>query len=289
MQFGPQDAPPQRPPPGDRIDHRRVRLQRHADAQPVAIDRRHHPPLGRLARFLLDDRGEDDRLFGRRYRDVGFPFRPGVRQIAVHRRLHPRHHGRARVATLKGVAVRQDRPLGRHRHLPGQAVRPHQRVMHQGRWVTLRHHHHPLADLAVLQQRIDLAGAGSGGHVILARLDRPATAKDPREQAETGGGADRPGLFQLGRRACQAGALRHHHRHRPLGRAGARPHVRRDEPRQHDGGDQHQQTAQLAHRPSPACHKQRRPASPSVTNDRSEAPLVPPLCGSVSARTSPAP
>jgi hypothetical protein len=48
------------------IDDGRIGIELHADPQPVAIDPGDHPPLGRLAGLLLDDRGEDHRLRGRR-------------------------------------------------------------------------------------------------------------------------------------------------------------------------------------------------------------------------------
>src|SRR5258705_550665 len=57
MNFRSQRTPAQRLPLGDRIDEGRVRLQRHADAQPVAINAGDRRPLGRLAGLLLDDRG----------------------------------------------------------------------------------------------------------------------------------------------------------------------------------------------------------------------------------------
>ncbi|PAV74279.1 hypothetical protein WR25_27087 [Diploscapter pachys] len=243
------NPPAERPPLGDRIDDGRVRLQRHAALQPVAIDRGDHPPFGRLAGFLLDDRGEDDRLFGRRHRNAGLPLRPGLGEIRLHRRLHAGDDRHAGVAALEGVAVGQNRSFGGHRHAAGQAIRLGERVMHQHRRIALGHDDKALEHLAALQHLQDIGLAGVRREAIFARLDRAIRPEHAGEQAEAAGGGDRPGPFQFPRGGGEAAALRHLHRHRPLRRAAAAP-AAHDDDRRDDRDEPEQQTeaADLAHR-----------------------------------------
>ena len=59
----------------ERIDHGRIALQGHPDLEPVAVDGRDLGALGRLRRFLFDDRCQGDELPDRRRRDR---LRPGA-------------------------------------------------------------------------------------------------------------------------------------------------------------------------------------------------------------------
>ena len=64
------------------VDDRRVGLQRHRCAQPVDEHRRDQRPVGGAAGLLLDDRREDQRLVGRRERQVRRALRPARRRAA---------------------------------------------------------------------------------------------------------------------------------------------------------------------------------------------------------------
>jgi hypothetical protein len=176
---------------------------------------------------------------------------PGFRfaQIRLHRRLHAGDDGRASVPALEGVAVRQHRSLGGHRHAAGQAICLGERVMHQHRRIAFGHDDEALQHLAALQHLQDIGLAGVRRDAIFARLDRAIRPKHAGEQAEAASGGDRPGLFQFPRGGGKAAAFRHLYRHRTLRRAAAAP-AAYDDDRRDDRDEPEQQTeaADLTHR-----------------------------------------
>src|SRR5271154_2322397 len=64
------DAPAERITPGDSIDDRRIGLQLHAEPQAIDEDGRDVAAFGRKRRFLLHNRGQDQRLLRRRERQA---------------------------------------------------------------------------------------------------------------------------------------------------------------------------------------------------------------------------
>ena len=66
------------------IDHGRIGLQAHADAQAVDEHRGHHGPILGAAGFLFDDAGHDQHLVGVLVGQIGIAAGPGRFQLAVH-------------------------------------------------------------------------------------------------------------------------------------------------------------------------------------------------------------
>src|SRR6056297_3312101 len=111
------------PPLGDAVDHRGVGLQPHPPVQPVDEDAGYRPPLVRHAGFLLDDRREDQSLFGRSDGKILVTVRPGLRQPQRLPLLHVRQQGAPVVAVAYLVAIGRQRALCRHLlDLTGQKI-----------------------------------------------------------------------------------------------------------------------------------------------------------------------
>ena len=110
----------------DRIDHRRVGLERHAAPQPVA-DRRPRP-VGRSAGLPVSFSTIEARMSASsraRHRRVRAARCAQSRaELGAHRRLHPRQHRRPALAAPIAVGVGQHRAFGAARRPRRSATAP---------------------------------------------------------------------------------------------------------------------------------------------------------------------
>ena len=103
----PQTAPQHALALGNPVDHSGVRLQPHPLIEAVHENTGPLTPLFGHAGFLLDDRREDQQLFGCVHRQILRPCFPRSRQQRLLRRLHPRDQRRTVITLAHLIAVRR--------------------------------------------------------------------------------------------------------------------------------------------------------------------------------------
>ena len=182
------------------------------------------------------------------------------------------------VAALEAVAVGQDRAFFRNGDLPGHAIGLHHRIPDHHRRQAFGNGDKALQRLAALQHLQDIGLAEMRWQPIFACLDPFPAAKDTSQQAEIAGRFDRAGLFELLRRAGEAGARRDLDRDIALERSRAAPLLDEDETardrREHQQQSEATELAQGLRAPSSPGMRWCRRSRTSCSTRR-----VPPACG----------
>ena len=165
---------------GQRVDHRGIGLQLHAEPQPVQEDGGNMRPLLLARGLLFDDRGQHQRLGRAGQGQLGAALRPGAGQRPVHGAAHPRQQLLAPVAQHIEIGIGKEAALGR-RLLDAALKRillP-QQGDHLEAGKAFGHGQAMLHDTAAGDERRGGARADGRGEVVFAGLQR---AKLPVEQ-----------------------------------------------------------------------------------------------------------
>ena len=166
------------------IDHRRVRLQLHAAAQPIDVDGRDQLAFLRLGGLALDDARQDDGVARRSQRQIRRARRPGGGHIGLHRPRRPAEQDDPRRAAVIDISVRQHATLGDGWNVALERPGFGQQRGHLGGRQTFGHGQFVLDRLAVAQHGQNLVQTGAGRKLELGRFKRAGPARGQRRGLE---------------------------------------------------------------------------------------------------------
>ncbi len=244
----------------DTVDDRGIGLQAHALAQARRVDASHHRSLGRQRRFLLDDRGEDQRLVGRGDRQIGAARRPGGLQLRRHLPVGELQDLAIGRAVGEAESIREEpafRMLARvveRRHHLGIGAPPQcrldarvglQRAPELEERGALDHRQRFEHHIAILELREDLTGGGARQDVVGAGAHFRTAAVQAQPQLDKARIAERAAPGQRREHGAQPFTRAHVHPYRPGMRPGRlaggfdrAPGDGGTDERQHEKGDQ---------------------------------------------------